>query len=80
MEQASPAALAIPPRRLGKYKKALESAKRHIVDIYEMDGDWAAVAEVNGLKPSTARGWLNLKSLTPNSEVTTNPASSLSGM
>ncbi|KAF0775901.1 hypothetical protein AaE_000399 [Aphanomyces astaci] len=65
MEQASLAALAIPPRRRGKYKKTSESAKRRNVGMYDMNGDWAAVAEAKGVKPSTARGWMYLESLTP---------------
>ncbi|KAH9186475.1 hypothetical protein AeNC1_011547, partial [Aphanomyces euteiches] len=53
-----------PPRR-GPYKKTSLSAKRRIVAVYDAGGDWKSTATANGIKISTAMGWLHLESWTP---------------
>ncbi|KAG9407098.1 hypothetical protein AC1031_001740 [Aphanomyces cochlioides] len=53
------------PVRRGPYKRTSLSAKKRIVAAANAGGDWASVAEANGVNVSTARGWLHMESFTP---------------
>ncbi|KAF0726773.1 hypothetical protein AaE_009572 [Aphanomyces astaci] len=52
-----------PPR--GPYTRIPLSVKLRVVEAFQNDEDWKAVASTNGIKQSTARNWLYQESPTP---------------